>query len=100
MSNYKFILTYDGTKYYGWEHQPKVEETIQGKMESVLSRMLDEDVEVIGCGRTDAGGVRQLDEQQISSRQYLRRFVQCRQRQISRKIQRRRQDVQIHLLYR
>ena len=55
MSNYKFILTYDGTKYYGWEHQPKVEETIQGKMESVLSRMLDEDVEVIGCGRTDAG---------------------------------------------
>ena len=55
MSNYKFILTYDGTKYYGWEHQPKVEETIQGKMESVLSRMLNEDVEVIGCGRTDAG---------------------------------------------
>ena len=44
MANYKFILTYDGTKYYGWEHQPKVEETIQGKIESVLSRMLDEDV--------------------------------------------------------
>ncbi len=55
MTNFKFILTYDGTKYYGWEHQPKVEETIQGKMESVLSRMLNEDVEVIGCGRTDAG---------------------------------------------
>ncbi len=53
--NYKFILTYDGTKYYGWEHQPKVEETIQGKMENVLSKMLECDVEVIGCGRTDAG---------------------------------------------
>ena len=55
MANYKFILTYDGTKYYGWEHQPKVEETIQCKIETVLKRMLDEDVEVIGCGRTDAG---------------------------------------------
>ena len=53
--NYKYILTYDGTKYYGWEHQPKVEETIQGKIENVLKKMLDTDVEVIGCGRTDAG---------------------------------------------
>lgn len=54
-NNYKFILTYDGTKYYGWEHQPKIDETIQGKMENVLSKMLQTDVEVIGCGRTDAG---------------------------------------------
>lgn len=53
--NYKFILTYDGTKYYGWEHQPKIDETIQGKIENVLSKMSEEDIEVIGCGRTDAG---------------------------------------------
>ena len=53
--NYKFILTYDGTRYFGWEHQPKVEETIQGKIENVLSKMVEKDVEVIGCGRTDAG---------------------------------------------
>jgi len=53
--NCKFILTYDGTKYYGWEHQPKIEETIQGKIENVLSKMIEKDVEVIGCGRTDAG---------------------------------------------
>ncbi len=53
--HYKFILTYDGSKYAGWEHQPKVEETIQGKIETVLSKMVEKDVEVIGCGRTDAG---------------------------------------------
>ena len=84
MSNYKFILTYDGTKYYGWEHQPKVEETIQGKMESVLSRMLDEDVEVIGCGRTDAGvsakgyvcnAHLKTDEKPEVIRDYLNRYL-------------------------
>ncbi|MCR5847358.1 MAG: tRNA pseudouridine(38-40) synthase TruA [Lachnospiraceae bacterium] len=53
--NYKFTLTYDGTRYFGWEHQPKVEETIQGKLESVISKMCGENIEVIGCGRTDAG---------------------------------------------
>lgn len=53
--NYKMILAYDGTRFYGWEHQPTTEMTIQGKMESVLSLMVNKEVEVIGCGRTDAG---------------------------------------------
>ena len=84
MPNFKFILTYDGTKYYGWEHQPKVEETIQGKMESVLSRMLNEDVEVIGCGRTDAGvsargyvcnAHLKTDEKPEALRDYLNRYL-------------------------
>ena len=84
MANYKFIVTYDGTKYYGWEHQPKVEETIQGKMESVLSRMLNEDVEVIGCGRTDAGvsargyvcnAHLKTDEKPEAVRDYLNRYL-------------------------
>ena len=84
MANYKFIVTYDGTKYYGWEHQPKVEETIQGKMESVLSRMLNEDVEVIGCGRTDAGvsargyvcnAHLKTDEKPEVVRDYLNRYL-------------------------
>ncbi|MGN0347741.1 MAG: tRNA pseudouridine(38-40) synthase TruA [Lachnospiraceae bacterium] len=55
MANYKFIIRFDGTRYYGWEHQPSTDMTIQGKLENVLSRMLDEDVEILGCGRTDAG---------------------------------------------
>ncbi len=54
--NYKLTISYDGTKYYGWEHQPD-RETIQGKIETVLTRMVDADdiVDVIGAGRTDAG---------------------------------------------
>lgn len=53
--NYKMILSYDGTRFYGWEHQPTTDMTIQGKLESVLSLMVQTEVEVIGCGRTDAG---------------------------------------------
>ena len=53
--NYKLLLAYDGSRYYGWEHQPNTDLTIQGKLEAVLSRMAGCDVEVIGAGRTDAG---------------------------------------------
>ncbi len=53
--NYKMILSYDGSRYYGWEHQPNTELTIQGKLETVLSRLTGEEVTVIGAGRTDAG---------------------------------------------
>ena len=55
MNNYKMIISYDGTRYYGWEHQPNTDMTIQGKLECVLSQMVNEAVEVIGAGRTDAG---------------------------------------------
>ena len=54
-NNYKLIISYDGTRYYGWEHQPTTDMTIQGKIENVLSKMIDCDVELIGAGRTDAG---------------------------------------------
>ena len=54
--NFKFVLSYDGTKYYGWEHQPNNPMTIQGKLEAVLSKMTGgADIKVIGAGRTDAG---------------------------------------------
>ena len=52
--NYKFIISYDGSRFYGWEHQPD-RDTIQGKLEQVLGRMTGQAVEVIGSGRTDAG---------------------------------------------
>ncbi|MCC8151193.1 MAG: tRNA pseudouridine(38-40) synthase TruA [Lachnospiraceae bacterium] len=54
-NNYKMILSYDGSRYFGWEHQPNTPMTIQGKLEQVLTRMTGQDVEVIGAGRTDAG---------------------------------------------
>ncbi len=53
--NYKLILTYDGTRYFGWEGQKNTDMTIQGKVEKVLERMVGMPIDVIGCGRTDAG---------------------------------------------
>ena len=57
--NYKFIISYDGTRFYGWEKQPNKDMTIQGKLETVLSKMTnapaENPVQVIGAGRTDAG---------------------------------------------
>ena len=52
--NYKMTISYDGTRYFGWEHQPG-RDTIQGKLESVLEIMCEEFIDVIGAGRTDAG---------------------------------------------
>ena len=54
MRNYKLEICYDGSRYFGWERQPG-KETIQGKLEQVLSRMTGQEAEVIGAGRTDAG---------------------------------------------
>ena len=54
MKNYKFLIEYDGSRYYGWQRQPD-QNTIQGKLESVLGVMCGREVEVIGAGRTDAG---------------------------------------------
>lgn len=55
MQNFKLILSYDGSRYFGWQRQAKTEHTIQGKLEHILSRILDEPIEVAGSGRTDAG---------------------------------------------
>lgn len=48
-TNYKLIVSYDGTRYYGWEHQPG-RATIQGKLEEVLSRMLTEGEDSLNPG--------------------------------------------------
>ena len=53
--NYKAILQYDGTRYRGWQVQGNTDNTIQGKIETLLTRMAGEPVEVNGSGRTDAG---------------------------------------------
>jgi tRNA pseudouridine synthase A len=52
--NYKLIIGYDGTRYFGWEHQPG-KDTIQGKLEDVLNHLTEKPVLIIGAGRTDAG---------------------------------------------
>ena len=56
--NYKFLISYDGTRFHGWERQPGKDMTIQGKLESVLNKMVnlpEGTLNLIGAGRTDAG---------------------------------------------
>ena len=55
MRNLRLDICYDGTRYRGWQRLPGKDDTIQGKLEAALSRILQEPVEVSGSGRTDAG---------------------------------------------
>ena len=51
---YFIHLAFDGTGYCGWQKQPNGD-TVQGKLNVALSRILSEHVSTDGCGRTDAG---------------------------------------------
>ena len=55
MRNLRLDICYDGTRYKGWQRLSGTENTIQGKLEAALSRILDEPIEISGSGRTDAG---------------------------------------------
>jgi tRNA pseudouridine38-40 synthase len=55
MRNLKMTITYDGSKFKGWQKQKATDLTIQGKIEAVLSKMSGEEIQVVGCGRTDSG---------------------------------------------
>ncbi len=55
MRNLRLDICYDGTRYRGWQRLKGVDNTIQGKIEQTLSRILGEEVEIHGSGRTDAG---------------------------------------------
>lgn len=54
MRNIKLLIEYDGTRYCGWQRQEHGQ-TIQGEIENVLARALQENVDLIGAGRTDSG---------------------------------------------
>ena len=55
MYNYKLVVQYDGSRYDGWQRQGNTTNTIQNKLESVLSRITDTQIGIQGAGRTDAG---------------------------------------------
>ena len=55
MRNLRLDICYDGTRYRGWQRLKGVDNTIQGKLEQTLSRILGEEIEISGSGRTDAG---------------------------------------------
>ncbi len=47
-------LTYDGTRYHGWQRQPQAI-TVQEVLEDAMARLFGGPCPVMGCGRTDAG---------------------------------------------
>ena len=55
MYNYKLTMQYDGGDFKGWQRLGDSENTIQGKIEKVISEMVGRPVEIIGSSRTDAG---------------------------------------------
>lgn len=55
MYNYKLLIQYDGGRYKGWQRLGNNENTIQGKIENVLSELVGKKIEIIGSSRTDAG---------------------------------------------
>ncbi|MBQ9686860.1 MAG: tRNA pseudouridine(38-40) synthase TruA [Oscillospiraceae bacterium] len=55
MRNFKLTLCYDGGRYRGWQRQGNTDNTIQARMETLLSRLLEQPVELAASGRTDAG---------------------------------------------
>lgn len=54
MRNLKLTLSYDGTRFHGWQIQPELP-TIQGEMQHALQKLFNHEVSVTGSGRTDSG---------------------------------------------
>ena len=54
MRRIMLTVAFDGTNYSGWQIQPN-KETIEGVLNRELSRLLDEEIKVVGASRTDSG---------------------------------------------
>ncbi len=54
MKNIALRLSYDGSRYHGWQTQ-KEEITVQQTLEQAIEKAVGERRRVVGCGRTDAG---------------------------------------------
>ena len=54
MSRYFVTLSYDGTRYHGWQIQPNGD-SVQARLQEALSTLLRATVGVTGAGRTDTG---------------------------------------------
>ena len=55
MKHFRITLQYDGSRYDGWQKQGNTDNTIQGRIEAMLTKLFEQDVEIQGSGRTDAG---------------------------------------------
>jgi tRNA pseudouridine38-40 synthase len=54
MRNIKITIAYDGSDFSGWQAQPG-QPTIQGAISDVASNLTQENCQIYGAGRTDAG---------------------------------------------
>lgn len=52
--NIRFIVSYDGTDFVGWQKQPNGN-SVQEEIEKVLSQIFNTPIKTIGSGRTDSG---------------------------------------------
>lgn len=51
---YFIELSYKGTHYHGWQIQPD-ENSVQAELNKAISTILQEEISIVGAGRTDAG---------------------------------------------
>lgn len=54
MPRYFAEMMYDGTRYKGWQVQPG-QVTVQGAIEQKLAQLFQQEVPIVGSGRTDTG---------------------------------------------
>lgn len=54
MARWKLTFEYDGTDFSGWQKQPNGR-TVEGDIETAFSTLYQQEIDVIGQGRTDAG---------------------------------------------
>lgn len=54
MTNIRLRLAYDGTRYAGWQVQPR-HVTVQGVLEAAIEKLTGERIRVLAAGRTDSG---------------------------------------------
>lgn len=52
--NIKLIISYDGSRYHGWQTQ-KNKETVQDTIEKAAASVFKQKIELVGSGRTDSG---------------------------------------------
>lgn len=54
MKRYRLIVAYDGTNYSGWQLQDNAP-TIEGELNQALEKLFQQEIQVTGASRTDAG---------------------------------------------
>ena len=55
MARFFLTLSYNGSEFNGWQIQENTASTVEQALEEKLSMLLREKIDLVGCGRTDAG---------------------------------------------